>query len=72
MSELGKHYQCQCTHPMCDGLNAAGDICTHAAPHAYDETECHCINCGVLEEPSSCAVIFTEDGGTTYKFHKFL
>lgn len=30
------------------------------------------ICCGKLEEPSSCSVIYTEDGGKTYTFHKFL
>lgn len=72
MEQQGRHYQCQCTHPMCDGLDAVGNKCTHSEPHAYDETECHCIYCGRLEEPSSCSLIFTEDGGETYTFHKFL
>ena len=68
----GRHYQCQCTHPLCDGKDANGNDCTHAIPHAYDETECHNVCCGRLEEPSSCSVVYTENGGETYTFHKFL
>lgn len=72
MSKTGRHYQCQCTHPLCDGKDSNGNDCSHAVPHAYDETECHNVCCGRLEEPSSCSVIYTENGGETYTFHKFL
>lgn len=61
-----KKYYALCTHPMCNGKDAAGNDCPHRTPHAYFEEECDEIFCGRLEGPSSCDIVFTIDEGKSY------
>ena len=65
-------FRSMCTHPMCDTIDATGQKCPHAEPHGFDEDECLEVCCGVLEEPSICDIVYTEDDGATFHLAKSL